>query len=159
MTLLMAPYPATTIASEFLRAAETAGTAITHMKLQKLVYLAHGWYLAFSECQPLIEERVRAWQYGPVIQELYTQLAHYGRRSITRSYFAEVFNDPAIPQDDRLAHYVVGAVWDSYGHYTGYQLSTLTHQDNTPWDQAKRQCSSVIPDETIRDHFAQLAAA
>lgn len=153
----MATYPATTIANEFLLAAEVAYDPLTHMKVQKLVYLAHGWHLAFSESQPLVREDILAWRYGPVIQELYDELAHYGSGTINRHLFAETLTDPTIPQRDHLAHHVVRAIWDGYGHHTAYQLSTLTHQDGTPWDWAIKNHEGTIPNEVIREHFAQLA--
>jgi len=40
------------------------------MKLQKLVYYAHGWHLALNN-EPLIDEQVECWQYGPVISSLF----------------------------------------------------------------------------------------
>ena len=43
------------------------------MKVLKLVYISHGFHLALTN-DPLIKENVMAWQYGPVIPELYFQL-------------------------------------------------------------------------------------
>jgi uncharacterized phage-associated protein len=61
------PYPAAAIANEFIKVAKRNGVLLTPMKLQKLVYFAHGWYLALLG-KPLINEPVEAWKFGPVIQ-------------------------------------------------------------------------------------------
>jgi len=47
------------------------------MKLLKLTYIAHGYYLGFFE-KPLIENEVQAWKYGPVIPELYHVIKRFG---------------------------------------------------------------------------------
>lgn len=137
------------------------------MQVQKLVYLAHGWHLALADGNPLIKERVCAWRYGPVIEELYCEFAGFGREPIDRLYVElgidskgnDVFAEPGIPETDEIARGVIDGVWEGYGHHSGFQLSTLTHQSGTPWDQARQQCKSVIPDEVIREHFRQLAAS
>ncbi len=60
-----------------------AGSAgITHMKVQKLCYYAHGWWLAF-ENEPFLTERPQVWKFGPVFASLYAALAHHGSRRST----------------------------------------------------------------------------
>ena len=71
------------IANEFLRRAKDDGRELTQMHLQKLVYLAHGWCLAVTG-KPLIEEKIQAWDYGPVIKPLYDALKSYGSANIPR---------------------------------------------------------------------------
>ncbi|MFQ5632018.1 MAG: Panacea domain-containing protein, partial [bacterium] len=57
-------YDSRLIANYFIDFARKDGVAISPMKLQKLVYFAHGYYLAITG-QPLIEEEIQAWRYGP----------------------------------------------------------------------------------------------
>jgi len=155
----MAPYPSTTLANDFLRRANAEGQSLDHMKLQKLVYLAHGWHLALVDGVPLIEERVRAWEYGPVIRELYQEFAEFGRAPIDRLYmdFRE-WIEPSIPVEDAAAREVIDGVWQRYSPYSGLQLSSLTHQPETPWAITRQQNRKVIPDELIREYFRRLAA-
>ena len=51
------------------------------MKVQKLVYYAHGWHLGLADA-PLIGELVEAWRWGPVIRSLYAALAEFGNQPI-----------------------------------------------------------------------------
>jgi uncharacterized phage-associated protein len=58
-------YPIEAIANSILDECEKRGIRLTPMKLQKLLYLAHGYYVAITG-QPLIDEDFEAWKYGPV---------------------------------------------------------------------------------------------
>ena len=49
---------------------EDAGDLISNLKLQKLVYYAQGFHLAISG-EPLFDEKIMAWEHGPVIPQLY----------------------------------------------------------------------------------------
>src|SRR5215510_7158653 len=72
------PYDSKAAANWFL----DLGQPLTPMKLQKLVYFAHGWSLALTGV-PLIKDAVEAWRYGPVIPALYHEFKHNGARPIT----------------------------------------------------------------------------
>ena len=68
---MSAPYSSKAVANSFLDIAEAGNVNdISPMKLQKLVYYAHAWHLAFLG-QPLIREEVQAWKFGPVIPDVY----------------------------------------------------------------------------------------
>ena len=67
---------------------------LTNLKLQKFVYFAHGWYSAFTD-KTLIADEVQSWQYGPVIQNLYNALRHYGAKPIIKKIQSDKSIDPA----------------------------------------------------------------
>jgi len=56
---------------------------LTPLKLQKLIYYAHGWHLALRD-QPLIDELIEAWEYGPVVPNVYHEFKEFGNQPITR---------------------------------------------------------------------------
>ena len=56
----MAVSTAQDVASFFVSSFQKAGDPVTNLKLQKLLYYAQGWYLAFTQ-SPLFEERIEAW--------------------------------------------------------------------------------------------------
>src|ERR1700738_3701746 len=70
-------YDARAVANYFLERAKAEGIPITPMAIQKLVYFAHGWMLAVYG-RPLINQRIEAWEYGPVIRDLYQQFKRFG---------------------------------------------------------------------------------
>jgi uncharacterized phage-associated protein len=166
------PFPAVVIANEFLRIAEKERSPLTPMKLQKLVYFAHGWCLALTG-QPLITERIEAWQYGPVIPSLYGEFKLYGNGPITEPAYTVSFNGgkvqfyqqtlddfPDTPEKE-FARQVIRRVWEVYGGFTTAKLSNATHLPGTPWSEVyedgKRSVS--IPDEKIKAFFEAEAHA
>ncbi len=86
------PYPAAAIANEFLELARAEGRPLTPMHIQKLIYFAHGWNLALTG-EPLIRERVEAWDYGPVIRALYGELKVFGSGAITKNLLEPEWTD------------------------------------------------------------------
>ena len=145
-------YNATTVANRFLSLAQRDGKYLTNMQLQKLVYIAHGFYLAFSG-KPLLSDEVKAWQWGPVIVELYEILKRYGAGSIPNLI-------PATNEtSDPMAEIVIQNVWRAYGHFSRFQLSTITHRNNSPWSQTWESWGGhyeTIPNEVIARHYQQL---
>lgn len=122
------------------------------MKLIKLVYIAHGWHLGLTG-KPLIPEAVMAWRYGPVVQSVYHQFKHFGSGQVTAPCGSK---PPIFDEDSRRT--LLDRVWEKYGHLNGLQLSTLTHQQGSPWDNVYDGSSGkVIPASTIQDHYSRLA--
>jgi len=158
------------IANFFLDQAERDGRPLTPLELIKLVYIAHGWHLAVTG-DPLIDERVHAWKYGPVIEDLYRQFKHFGREPITEKAW-EVepagkllhFDTPTLDESDpdyEQTVKVLKRVWPYYSKLSGGELIDLTHADGTPWDQIyhdpEKGQNAVIPDALIQRHFIDKA--
>lgn len=150
-------YSARTVANAFLRKAREQGTALTHMKVQKLVFFAHAWSLALNET-PLLLEGPEAWPYGPVFDTLYHDLKVFGSGPVhtllselnpaTGNIAAMVPN----PQDQPFWS-LLNQIWDRYGKFSAMQLSALTHESGGPWEKARISKYRLIPDEWIRDYY------
>ena len=67
--------------------------SVTPMQVQKLTYFCHAWMLGLDGV-PLFRDAVEAWEYGPVIRELYHQLRHYGGRCIDQPIHETPLNLP-----------------------------------------------------------------
>jgi uncharacterized phage-associated protein len=164
------PYAAVAIANEFIQLA--SGNPLSPMKLQKLVYFAHGWCLALTG-QPLISERIEAWQWGPVIPALYQEFK--GSGPITRPaaiirFVSDtgkiVWSTPSLddyPDDEqrREAREIIARVLQEYGGFSAIRLSNATHMAGTPWQQVYQEGRrhTIIPDEMIADYFRGLTTA
>lgn len=159
-------YPAYTIADYFLSKASEEGRALTPMQLIKLVYIAHGWHLGYYD-KPLITDEVEAWQYGPVIDSLYQQVKRYGSGAVTDPVTPNWLSSVrATPNVDPLIFPFLNSVWDAYKQFSGVQLSSMTHQHDTPWDITWNQRngrswrSAPIDNEDIKKHYkAKIASA
>lgn len=138
-------YPASAVANEFLKLAKEDQTSIDPMKLQKLIYLAHGWSLVFLK-QPLVREKIKAWKYGPVIPSLYDEFREFRANPILRTASAEASSNAL----DSASINLIRKVWETYRDQTAIQLSTMTHEPGFAWDLARR-ISQPWEDPTIED--------
>ncbi|MGY2286705.1 SocA family protein [Pseudomonas gingeri] len=153
-------FDAKSIANYFLELAAARGESISPMKLQKLVYYAHGWYAGYTD-QPLINEAVEAWQYGPVIPSLYHEFKRFGSGEIAGKAFeydALGVREAAVPADPEIRTFLQN-VYNSYGRYSGIRLSEMTHASGTPWDMTWSAAKGVrgvdIPFPMIAAHFKE----
>lgn len=153
------------IANEFIRRAQEERRTLTHMQLQKLVYLAHGWCLAVTG-NPLIEDEFEAWEFGPVERKLYQALRRYGSGPVR--HLIKWGDDTPIPDDDLpedayeellpQENEVIDKVWETYGKFPAYQLSALTHQQGTPWTLVyERGRNRSVSNTAIQEYFIRLA--
>lgn len=144
-------YDAMVIANYFLDLAARDRVALGPMKLQKIVYLAHGWSLVLRG-KPLIKQNVEAWRYGPVVPALYREFKEFGASPIRR----KAKTDNAVGLDDDTKK-LLDAVWERYKYLSGPQLSALTHESGSAWALTIRDAgpfgTSIIPDELIIDEF------
>jgi uncharacterized phage-associated protein len=146
------PHEVKIVANDFLDLARRDGEILDPMKIQKLVYLAHGWHLALHG-PALIKQQVEAWPYGPVIRTLYDEFKKYRASPITEN--ARVPEDAA--SIDENAHRLIEAVWSKYRPYSAIQLSMFTHESGYAWDLTIKDHGpySTIPNEVIRDEFVR----
>ena len=160
-------YSAKTIANFFLGKGRKEDIDISPLKIIKLVYIAHGVHLGYTD-KPLIEEYVQAWKYGPVIPELYHEFKMYGANPITTlaSEYVEKDNELYKYTPD-LKDYkapeevskLLTSVWNAYKECHALQLSEATHEPGTPWaktysDESEKHQN--IPDDDIRDYYKGL---
>ncbi|WP_300526944.1 type II toxin-antitoxin system antitoxin SocA domain-containing protein [Maricaulis sp.] len=152
-------FGSTQIARHLLELAKLEGRSLTPLELIKLTYLAHGWSLGLRD-EPLVADSAEAWQYGPVFPDLYHALKKYRASSVTEVPAApiEELLDGELSDDDKD---LIGSVFEAYKGLSGVQLSALTHQPNTPWDQAWKipGRNTTIKDEAIKAHFKELAGS
>ena len=93
-------YSSKAIANLILDLDRDNGIRIDPMKLQKLVYISHGWNLAIHG-KPLISDPIQAWQYGPVIPVLYHEFKNSGR-----SWITDHATDVIVDEDTLDFHFV-----------------------------------------------------
>ncbi|MBE7653709.1 DUF4065 domain-containing protein [Tenacibaculum finnmarkense] len=137
------------IAKKFVYLSQKEGVSMSAMKLLKLTYIAHGYYLAFSE-KPLFSNSIEAWKYGPVIPDLYHIIKRVDFSSNDFNYI-EMYSQNNLSKDDDK---FIEAVWNAYKKFDGGQLSSKTHQDGTPWDKTYNgQAFTKINDGLIKEYY------
>jgi len=148
------------VANSFLQADFNSGSkSISPMKIQKLVYLTHGWHLAIHE-EPAIDGFFEAWPYGPVEDELYHVFKEYGSSPIkdyAKSWDGTAFKAFVVSDTNSKFQQVFDQVLKKYMRFSALQLSALTHQPGTPWSITRNTGGGIIPNELIQTHFQELA--
>jgi uncharacterized phage-associated protein len=104
-----------------------AAGPMTAKKLEKLVYYAQAWHLAWHQ-RPLFPETIEAWAQGPVVRHLYDQ----HRRQYQVRVWASGDADRLSEDERHTVAWVVG----KYGPFTAEALSRMTHHDS-PWRTAR----------------------
>src|SRR5699024_9478304 len=121
-------------------------TNCTHLKLQKLLFFFYEKYINKYKTTPF-SEKFLAWDYGPVVPEVYDVYKIYGRSSIQNR------EDDSVQimkeEDFKLSVYsrfkktpIYGNVLetledtlDEYGEKSANELVSITHQEGSPWDK------------------------
>lgn len=116
------------------------------MQLQKLVYYAQAWSLAWDG-RPLFNERVEAWRMGPVLPAL---------------RYREDGPDATVLTEAERA--TVDAVLSHYGAMSGGDLGRLTHEE-APWKDVwgdrkpHEKCRDEISHDAMRRFYTREALA
>ncbi|QCE34396.1 DUF4065 domain-containing protein [Acetobacteraceae bacterium] len=145
---------AQTVANRLIELARKEGKAFTPLQLQKLVYLAHAWTLGLDH-KPLITNRIEAWQYGPVIPDMYDQLRRYKAEPVKQ--LIPAMSEHIKPRQEDI----IKEIYKTYGDLTGGQLVSLTHKKGTPWSEVFNNGAGqwdIIPDDLIQRHYEEKLA-
>ena len=142
------------VANRFIELSLENSDPLTPMQLLKLVYIAHGWMLGLTG-RPLINDRVEAWQYGPVIPGLYARVRESRGAPIVKKISA-LFDKAELDADEAD---IINQVYNAYKKFTGIQLSRMTHADGTPWALSYEHGTfgKVIPVDLIEEHYKRLS--
>ena len=145
------------IADYFIRKADPeAGDAMTHLKLQKLVYYAQGWHLALFRA-PLFQEPIEAWPHGPTCPALYSRFRDKSWDPILADQVLTTVDQVGSETQEFLDE-----VWEVYGPYGAKRLEEMTHAEK-PWkqarfdDQGEQMEGQVISHTSMREYFASLS--
>ncbi|MCT4654234.1 MAG: DUF4065 domain-containing protein [Cohaesibacter sp.] len=160
---MVVPYSPLAIANTFLER-HSNGVGIEHMKLQKLVYCAYGWWLASygMDRERLTAEGPEIWKHGPVFSSLYQALKEFGRAPILTPLSAGPLVQAETVGEDIEVIALVDWVWSRYGRMSGFDLSDLTHQVGSPWHRVAMENDfriarhTQIPDKYIFEEFHRL---
>ena len=176
----MKNYSPGAIANYFLKKSWKENHLLTPMQLQKLMYFANGWYMAFynneGEILPLINEPFQAWEYGPVCSSVYHEFKGFGNNVIPKNYLMKevrisedlldmeiVWNE--VPAKDLLSIELLEKIWSRYSSLTAFQLSEMTHlnDEKNPWRIARSIAKNEgiirgkeINNEHIKTYFKKL---
>lgn len=170
MIVQIPPYDALAVANQFLRLAERDGKSLDLQKLQKLLYLAHGWYL-HQYNTPLLKEGIQFGKFGPYVANVHEAFRRFGNLPINTLAMRMAF-DPArggviwapynlsfkSPDEAYLEE-----VWQIYKNASGLALAAATSDDLSAWRRVKQfaqdQVGFDIPNEMIKQEMDERVRA
>lgn len=163
MVALM-PYSPVSVANGVLELGFRDGIPVDPMKVQKLLYFMHGYYLASTD-QPLFDELFQAWKLGPVLPSIYHWLKRYGGNPVRE--YGTLYQPnagrhvPAVqPSFDNNYIAVRDYVWKQYGQWESMALSSFTHLQGQAWDRTLKAVVGIlgpqIQNEEIKNDFRPL---
>lgn len=123
------------------------GYSISNLKLQKILYFVQADFLV-SLGIPCFEEEIEAWDFGPVVSDVYHEFKIYGNSNIPSSECqnAEIL----ILKKDRE---VIEEMVDQCVRYSASALVEITH-NQAPWnDVYEKYCNNTISKESIKEYF------
>ncbi|MDE0070747.1 MAG: DUF4065 domain-containing protein [Caldilineaceae bacterium] len=149
-------HDARAIANKLILMGLEDGNPLTPLQIIKLTYLCQAWMLGmFGE--PMFEDEVEAWDYGPVIPEVYHGVKHFVNKPVIETMRARPTG-----LNDKEAH-ILNEVYRVYGSWSGGALSRHTHKPETPWYITKQENPSgrsvEIPVERIRKYYEDIIRA
>lgn len=137
-------YNAIELAWFILRRCADNGTPISNLQLQKILFFLQRLYLKKLN-KPLFFNKIFAWQFGPVVRDVYYKFAIFSSVRIIPSKL-----DPT--PDFDLPDFILNEI-DSRAKQKPWDMVDETHQKGTPWAliyQNGRGNGREIPLELIR---------
>lgn len=122
---------------------------VSNLELQKILYIAHMIYLGNEEV-PLLDENFEAWDYGPVIPELYQHVKGFGAKPV-----GNVFHSVPLPDENTKEYsYIQRAAEVAKGMSAG-QLVSFTHRPHGAWSHFYKPGlrNNIILNQNILDEY------
>lgn len=141
-------YSALSVARYIIMYCNKCGKTISNLKLQKILYFVQAEFLV-SKGYPCFSERIEAWDFGPVVPDVYYNYRVYGAASIPSS------KDSQYCPFDKEDKEIVDSIIDDCSSYSASELVEITH-NQTPWKNAYRQSKSgLISNDSIKAFFEE----
>ena len=137
---------------------------ISNLKLQKVLYFILAYFLVNkNNHSPCFNERIEAWDFGPVVPIAYHEYKQFGSGDIptVRTYLRydenDIWNLERVQFDDSVINdedkELINKVIDKFSPYTATDLVSITHRQS-PWiDAYVPYKNNEITIDSIREYF------
>lgn len=119
---------------------------ISNLKLQKLLYYVQGFNLAIFD-EPLFDDKIYAWQYGPVVKTVYDEYKIKGAGGIVLE--DDDFDIKSVLKKKKQRD-LLKEVNDIYGQFSAIKLMNMTHSE-PPWKNTNM--NEEISHKKLREYF------
>lgn len=141
-------YNALMIARYIVNYCSEHNSTVSNLKLQKMLYFVQAEFLV-DKGEPCFLERIEAWDFGPVVPEVYRAYKVYGSANIPNGFLEK---SSQIKSDDKNR---IDAIVDQCMQYSASQLVEITHHQS-PWVEAyRRGWNNEITLDSIESYFSE----
>ena len=119
-------YQARDIAEYIINREASEGRTVSNLRLQKLLYFVQAQFIV-QKGSPCFTQRMEAWDYGPVVPEVYHAYKFFGSNAIPCTK-----NSARIDEADKA---LIDSMLDSCSEYSTSTLVDMTHAQD-PWKVA-----------------------
>lgn len=140
-------YPVLEIAKKIIaNTDESQGEIISNLKLQKILYYMQGFFIAVFD-KKLFEEEFEAWQYGPVVRDMYNHFKDFGSGAITLKEGEQIIE--LTEEENELFKEVM----IEYGQFSAIKLMNMTHSE-LPWKKVfNENPQGEISYDLLKEYF------
>lgn len=142
-------YKALLIAKYVIQRCDSLGITVSNLKLQKILYFVQAEFLV-DIGEPCFGEKIEAWDFGPVVPNVYRAYKIYGSANIPVGVIGTL--KQICKEDENRIYGIV----DECANYSASQLVEITHHQ-TPWIEAynKPGANNEITLESIKAYFQE----
>lgn len=118
---------------------------VSNLQLQKMLYFSHIDVLKAGKGKLIDDSQFEAWDYGPVVREVYNEFSPYGATKLT------IKEDVSENLDKEIKDIVDKSI-DKCIKKAPWELVKESHQEGGPWHKAyKKGEKNIISDKDIED--------
>lgn len=155
-------YKVLDVSRHVINYSNTKDYGISNLKLQKILYFIQAFFLV-STPEKCFEERIEAWDFGPVVPEADREYKQFGSGDIPPISYIVKFDDEDI-WESKVIKYTddiiseadkrrIESVVDKFADYSATDLVSITHAQ-TPWKEAyKKGQNTEITITSIKEYF------
>lgn len=142
-------YSALDVARYIIWYCKQSNYVISNLKLQKILYFVQADFLV-NRGTPCFYEEIEAWDFGPVVPEVYHEFKIFGSSDIPASVCKGA--EYMIIRSDRK---MIDDMVDECAQYTASYLVDVTHSQY-PWKKAyRRGFNNIIKNSCIKAYFSK----
>lgn len=139
-------YKAQDVATYIIKKCDNDNLVMSNLKLQKVLYFLQAEFL-ITKGEPCFEDTIEAWDFGPVVPNVYKKYLVYGCAMIPAMHM-EV-PDVFYAEDKKIIDNMIKEL----SKYSTTTLVEITHQQK-PWiDAYKPYTSKIITNESLLEFF------
>jgi uncharacterized phage-associated protein len=130
------------------------GWSLSNLRMQKVLYLAHMFYMGQNEGEPLVGELFQSWDLGPILPSLYKKVSFFGSDAVQ-----DVFYGVSMTEEGPEAK-VLKLAAEGISKYRHGALVSYTHKEGGAWSNnyVVGANGRTIPNKDILEEYQRFYA-